>query len=85
MRFTVAATARRIDPSWIVVASIENGSHDRCVDLFRGLDGTDGLEEFRRDVKDAGLWTPVACHSHAALPSQDAAMAAAILAVPWLK
>ena len=45
--------SKRIDPTWIVVASIENGAHDRCVDLFLRPDGSYGFEEFRRDVEDA--------------------------------
>ena len=52
--------SRRIDPSWVVLESIENGEHDRCVDLFRRPDASWGFEEFRRDVEDAGAWTPVA-------------------------
>ena len=30
----------RIDKSWVVFDSIENGQHDRCVDLFRRPDGS---------------------------------------------
>ena len=48
--------------------------HDRCVDLFRRPDGSFGFEEFRRDVEDAGAWTPVAYHSGAAYSSMDAAL-----------
>ena len=46
--------SRRIDPSWVVLESIENGEHDQCVDLFRRPDAKLGFEEFRRDVEDAG-------------------------------
>jgi len=77
--------SKRIDPSWTVVDSIENASHDRCVDLFRRPDGSFGFEEFRRDVEDAGAWTPVAYYSYAALPTRDAALAAATRSVAWLK
>lgn len=52
--------SRRIDPSWVVLASIENAESDRCVDVFRRPDGSFGFEEFRRDPEDAGAWTPVA-------------------------
>jgi hypothetical protein len=76
--------SKRIDPTWIVVTSIENLTHDRCVDVFRRPDGTYGFEEFRRDVEDLGAWTPVAYFSHVNWPSQDAAIAAAARAVPWL-
>ena len=74
----------RIDKSWTVFRSIENEDHDRCVDLFERPDGTFGFEEFRRDVEDAGRWTPV--QGYAALSYRDhmAALEAAIKAVLWL-
>jgi hypothetical protein len=75
---------RRIDKSWVVFDSIENAEHDRCVDLFRRPDGSFGFEEFRRDVEDAGLWTPVAYWSRATYASTEAALAAAVAAVVWL-
>lgn len=75
--------SRRIDRSWIVVDSIENSAHDRCVDLFLRLDGTYGFEEFRRDVEDAGEWTPVAYHSAIAYPSREATLSAAAGVVMW--
>ena len=76
--------SRRIDKSWVVFDSIENAVHDRCVDLFRRPDGSFGFEEFRRDVEDAGAWTPVAYYSAAAYPSDEAALEAAIRSVIWL-
>jgi hypothetical protein len=76
--------SRRIDKSWTVFESIENAQHDRCVDLFSRPDGSFGFEEFRRDVEDAGAWTPVAYYSGAAYASKDAAAAAAVKAVAWL-
>jgi hypothetical protein len=74
----------RIDKSWVVFDSIENDQHDRCVDLFRRPDGSFGFEEFRRDVEDAGVWTPVAYHSGATYATKDAALSAAVKAVAWL-
>lgn len=74
----------RIDKSWVVFDSIENGQHDRCVDLFRRPDGSFGFEEFRRDVEDAGAWTPVAYYSRAAYASNEAVLDAAIARVAWL-
>ena len=76
--------SRRIDPSWVVLESIENGEHNRCVDLFRRPDGSWGFEEFRRDVEDAGAWTPVAYYSARSFPTRQAAFAAATRAVAWL-
>ncbi|MBI3198953.1 MAG: hypothetical protein HYZ40_15885 [Rhodospirillales bacterium] len=74
----------RIDKSWVVLDSVENDQHDRCVDLFRRPDGSFGFEEFRRDVEDAGAWTPVAYYSRAAYASNEAALDAAIARVVWL-
>jgi len=74
----------RIDKSWVIFDSIENDRHDRCVDLFRRPDGSFGFEEFRRDVEDAGAWTPVAYYSRAAYGSDEVARHAAIEAVVWL-
>lgn len=76
--------SKRIDKSWVVIDSIENREHDRCVDLFRRPDGTYGFEEFRRDVEDAGAWTPVRYYSGAIYSSREAALAAAVKAVAWL-
>ena len=76
--------SRRIDKSWVVLRSIENDEHDRCVDLFRRPDGSFGFDEFRRDVEDAGAWTPVAYYSGAAYSSMDDALSAAAKAVAWL-
>ena len=76
--------SRRIDKSWTVFDSIESDGHDRCVDLFGRPDGSFGFEEFRRDVEDAGLWTPVAYYSSATYASKDAALQAAVKAVAWL-
>lgn len=76
--------SQRIDKSWVVLRSIENSEHDRFVDLFRRPDGSFGFDEFRRDVEDAGAWTPVAYYSGASYASNDAALAAAVRSVAWL-
>lgn len=76
--------SKRIHESWTVFNSIENREHDRCVDLFHRPDDTYGFEEFRRDVEDAGAWTPVQYYSHASYPSKESALSAATEAVPWL-
>jgi hypothetical protein len=76
--------SRRIDKSWVVFASIENDVHDRCVDVFCRPDRTFGFEEFRRDVEDAGAWTPVHYFSGVAYATPDEAYDAAERLVPWL-
>lgn len=74
----------RIDSSWLVFASIENGEHDRCVDMFCRPDGSFGFEEFRRDVEDAGAWTPVRYLSGLTFRTVGEVYQAAEAAVPWL-
>jgi len=76
--------SRRIDKSWTVFDSVENPEHDRCVDLFSRPDGSFGFEEFRRDVEDAGAWTPVQYFSGAVYAFRDDALKAAVESVTWL-
>jgi hypothetical protein len=77
--------SRRIDRSWTVLTSLEDGYGERCVDLFRRPDDSFGFEEFRRDVEDSGAWTPVAYYSSARFDSKQDALRAAANAVPWLR
>ncbi|ACB96179.1 conserved hypothetical protein [Beijerinckia indica subsp. indica ATCC 9039] len=76
--------SKRIDKSWLVVESIENDEHNRCVDLFSRPDGTYGFEEFRRDPEDEGVWTPISYYSAVAYTSREMALAAARKNVAWL-
>lgn len=76
--------SRRIDKSWSVFASFENAEHDRCVDFFSRPDGSFGFEEFRRDVEDQGVWTPVAYFSGRSFATRASAEDAALSAVPWM-
>jgi hypothetical protein len=76
--------SRRIHPSWVVLASLENAEGNHCVDLFRRPDGSFGFEEFRRDVEDLGAWTPVQYFSAMRYDTREAALGAARRAVPWL-
>ena len=77
--------SKRIDKSWIVFASIENDEHDRCIDMFRRPDGSFGFEEFRRDVEDAGDWTPTAYYSALNYDTADLAYSAAEKSVDWFR
>ena len=77
--------SKRFDKSWLVFISIENDEHDRCVDLFERPDATFGFEEFRRDVEDRGVWTPVSFYVGLVYASARDALIAAIGAVPWLE
>jgi hypothetical protein len=74
---------RRIDRGWVVLRSLEDGEHARCVDVFRRPDGSFGFEEFRRDVEER-TWTPVQFFSERSFPSQEAALASARHFVRWL-
>ena len=76
--------SKRIDKSWTVFVSIENPEHDRCVDIFSRPDGTFGFEEFRRDVEDGGLWTPVQDYSSVSYVSSAASLDTAARLTPWL-
>ena len=68
----------------MVFASVENDDHGKYVDIFYRPDGTFGFEEFRRDVEDAGEWTPLGYYSGATYASSMAAYDAAKSAIPWL-
>ena len=74
----------RIDKSWVVFKSLENGEHDRCVDLFSRPDGSYGFEEFRRDIEDGGDWTPVQYYSGTSYASEEEAFQAAQRVIVWL-
>jgi hypothetical protein len=69
--------SKLLDPSWIVVESVENPQHNRCLDVFTRPDGSFGFEEFRRDVEDAGAWTPVSYFSGLRHASKGDALAEA--------
>jgi hypothetical protein len=75
--------SRRLDQSWVVMESIENPQHDRCVDVFTRPDGSFGFEEFRRDVEDAGAWTLVSYFSSLRYASKGQALAGAMRRVAW--
>lgn len=74
----------RINKSWVVLASCENGEHDRCVDVFERPDGSFGFEEFRRDIEDRGTWTPVAYFSGRSFHTREEAERTARGSIPWL-
>ena len=76
--------SKRLDPSWVVIDSIENPQHDRCVDVFTRPDGSFGFEEFRRDAEDAGAWTPVSYFSGLRYATKDEALIQAARQVAWL-
>jgi hypothetical protein len=74
--------SERTDKSWLVFASVESNEHDRCVDVVVRPNKTFGFEEFRRDVKDAGEWTPVQYCSGLEFETAEAVYDAAEQAIP---
>jgi hypothetical protein len=77
--------SKRIAREWVVFESVENDEHNRCCDFFQRTDGSWDFEEFRRDVEDAGAWTPVAYYSTASYPSKNLAWSEAVKSITWLK
>jgi hypothetical protein len=75
----------RLDPSWSVLASHQTFEADRCVDIFARPNGTFGFEEFRRDVEDMGVWTPIRYFSRHEYPTPNDALTAASRSVEWLR
>ena len=67
----------------VVLASYENDSADRCVDLFQRPDGSFGFEEYRRDPEDAGRWSRIGWFGERRHATRDDALAAAKTAVAW--
>ncbi len=63
--------SKRLDKSWVVLASLENPEANRCVDLFVRPDQSHGFEEFRRDPEDSGAWTPVQYYSGLRFSSKE--------------
>lgn len=70
---------------WKVLASRENPTADRCVDIFLRPDGSYGFEEYRRDPEDAGAWTPVAFHAYRVFATRAQVEDAATGAIAWLR
>lgn len=68
-----------------VLRSLEMPGGERCVDLFVRPDGTFGFEEYRRDMEDRRGWFPIGFHGQRTFAGEDAALEAALAAVPWLK
>ena len=68
-----------------VLQSINIDDQSRCVDIFQRPDNTIGFEEFRRDIEDNRGWFPIGYFSAQVFDSEQQALDAALLKVPWLK
>ena len=69
----------------LVLRSVEDDHAERCVDIFRRVDGTFGFEEFRRDSEDMGRWTMTGSYSAQTFQSRLEAETKALSSVKWLK
>jgi hypothetical protein len=67
-----------------VLRSLEEGSGQRCVDIFVRLDGTFGFEEYRRDHEDGRGWFPVQTYSVQVFKTEAQALSEAQRSVAWL-
>ena len=68
-----------------VLTSINAPDGVRCVDIFRRPDVSFGFDEFRRDVEDSSGWFRIGFHGDRVFQTEEAATAAARLAVPWFQ
>ena len=71
--------------AWQALESFEDDSATVCVDIFQRADGSFGIETFRRDPEDQGLWTITGHLSAVRYGTLDAARAAATHAAPWCR
>ncbi len=67
-----------------VIESYELPSGDRCVDIFRRIDGTFGFEEYRRDAEDPSGWFALGVYSDQVFHLESAVTDAAVNQISWL-
>lgn len=68
-----------------VLKSINLHGEYICVDLFQRPDGSYGFDEFRRDPEDGRGWYSLRHLGHQRFDTKNAALAEALVQVPWLK
>lgn len=68
----------------LVVASLEDDTGDRCVDILQHPEGHFTYAECRRDPEDSHGWRRLSAAEGPAFKTQFAAYSAALKAVPWL-
>jgi hypothetical protein len=69
----------------LVLASIEDETGDRCVDIIRLTDGRFAYRECRRDPEDSHGWRYLSEAPPASFDTEDAAREAAIEGVGWMR
>jgi hypothetical protein len=72
------------DAKPVVVASLEDDTGDRCVDIIRHGDGQYTFHECRRDPEDNHGWRRLSEAEGERYASEFAAYQAALKAAPWL-
>ena len=73
-----------VTPRPRAIQSLHNATADRCVDILQHENGLYSFKEFRRDIEDQGRWYSAGAESTPIFVSVEAAVVAAIGAVPWL-
>ena len=68
----------------LVVASLEDDTGDRCVDIIKSPDGSYTFAECRRDPEDSHGWRRLSEAPGDSFPTEFAAYNAALKAAPWL-
>ncbi|WP_108816176.1 hypothetical protein [Loktanella sp. Alg231-35] len=68
----------------LVLASIEDDTGDRCIDILRLIDGRFAYRECRRDPEDPHGWRYLSEAPPASFDSEAAAREAAGQAVGWM-
>lgn len=68
----------------LVLASLEDDTGDRCVDIVRLAVGTFTFRECRRDPEDSHGWRHLSGGASPVFTTQDAALLAAKETVGWL-
>ncbi|WP_296418428.1 hypothetical protein [Pseudooctadecabacter sp.] len=71
-------------PKPLVVASLEDDTGDRCVDIIQRGDADFTYAECRRDPEDSHGWRRLSAADGPSFKTQFAAYSAAIRDIPWL-
>ena len=66
-----------------VLNSVENEERNRCVDIVLYDDGGFGFQEWRREPEDPGNWSMLSGGGAQRSESEEQAVTAARLRVPW--
>ena len=69
----------------LVLASLEDGTGLRCVDIYRTRDGNILWDEWRRDPEDTSGWHATGRRAGEVYADEAAAREAATSAIEWLR